>query len=76
MIVAQLDAVVRTRYENLLWRELGKPRRIVVPLGHAPTALAMPLIKGEALQFLDEKFGIPKREAVVANHEAYSSKRY
>lgn len=76
MIVAHLDTVVGTRYENLLWRELGKPRRIVVPLGHAPAALAMPLIKGKALRFLDEKFGMPQPEAVEVNHDAYGSKRY
>lgn len=76
MVVAQFDSVVGTRYENLLWRRLGKPARIVVPLGHATTALALPFIKGEALVFLQRKCGMPVRELVPPNRQAHSSKRY
>lgn len=77
MVVAQYDTVVGTRYENLLWKRMGKPERIVVPLGHYTTAIALPFIKGQALQFLQEKFGmLPEPvndESVFLRH---GSKRY
>jgi dienelactone hydrolase len=76
MVVAQYDSVVGTPYENLLWRKIGKPQRIVVPLGHYTTALALPFIKGQALRFLDKKCGIPPREVPGSNFQAHSSKRY
>lgn len=76
MVVAQFDAVVGTRYENMLWEKLGRPKRIVVPLGHATTALALPFIKGQTLRFLDRKFDIPPREVPETSFEALSSKHY
>jgi dienelactone hydrolase len=76
MVVAQFDAVVGTQYENLLWRRIGKPRRIVVPLGHATSALALPFIKGETLQFLQERFGIPPSDNVDGTLQFYRSKQY
>lgn len=77
MVVAQFDAVVGTQYEHLLWRRLGKPRRIVVPLGHTTTALALPFIKAEALAFLQGKFGIQPKDSVwPTDLQFHSSKRY
>jgi hypothetical protein len=76
MVVAQFDVVVGTQYENLLWRRIGKPRRIVVPLGHATTALALPFVKGEALRFLQTKFGVQPVEGSQADFAIHSSKRF
>lgn len=77
MVVAQFDAIVGTQYENLLWRRLGCPERIVVPLGHTTTVLALPFVKGEALQFLRVKFGWkPDPADLIPDYQFYSSKRY
>ncbi len=77
MVVAQFDNIVGTQYENLLWDRLGRPERIVVPLGHTTTVLALPFVKGEALRFLRQRFGWrPDPADLIPDYQFHSSKRY
>src|SRR5262249_13089786 len=41
LVHATLDEVVRPPHQDLLWEALGRPRRILIPLGHYTSALAI-----------------------------------
>lgn len=48
---AAFDRVVRPCYGKALWAALGRPRELVLPLGHYTALLALPLILRIALRF-------------------------
>lgn len=77
LITAQFDSVVGAQFEKRFWQALGKPERIVVPLGHYTAALSLPFVKNEALRFLQKQFGIPMEELLDPTvFDAHRSKPY
>lgn len=53
-VSARFDDVVPPRHQDLLWEALGRPERLVVPLGHYTTALAIgPIVSAVAAHFRD-----------------------
>lgn len=55
MFLALFDRVVRFRYGLALWRALGQPQTVFLPLGHYATLLATPFLDWMALQFFRKK---------------------
>ncbi len=58
MCLAIFDRVIQLRYGLELWRGLGKPSTLFIPLGHYSSILAVPFIRGKVLKFLKTKFKI------------------
>ena len=56
LVAAALDTVVPMRNQNLLWESLGRPRRIVLPLAHYTSALALGTMLDATEGFLRERF--------------------
>jgi pimeloyl-ACP methyl ester carboxylesterase len=51
-VSAQFDDVVPRRHQDVLWEALGRPARLVVPLGHYTAALAIdPIVAAVADHF-------------------------
>jgi pimeloyl-ACP methyl ester carboxylesterase len=51
-VSAAFDTVVPPRNQDLLWEALGRPARMVVPLGHYTAALAIdPILRAAAAHF-------------------------
>jgi pimeloyl-ACP methyl ester carboxylesterase len=55
LVHATLDEVVRTPHQDLLWEALGRPRRILIPLGHYTSALAIDSIIASVTAFFRER---------------------
>jgi dienelactone hydrolase len=56
LVTASLDEVMPRRNATLLWESLGRPKRLVIPLGHYTTALAFDLILSDVESFSRERF--------------------
>lgn len=52
LVSARFDDVVPMRNQDLLWESLGRPRRMLVPLGHYTAALAIGRVLDAADEFL------------------------
>lgn len=51
-VSAAFDTVVPRRHQDLLWEALGRPARLVVPLGHYTAALTIdPILRAAAAHF-------------------------
>ena len=61
LVLARFDRSVPYRYGLALWRALGKPDRILSPLGHYSTFLLLPWLKQRTLSFFCERFSWPVR---------------
>ncbi len=56
MIIALLDRVIPLRFSLELWRRLGKPKTIWIPLGHYFSILALPFLKSIVVRFFKKQF--------------------
>ena len=56
LFTAQLDGVVLRRNSELLWEALGRPHRLLAPLGHYTAAIAYFRILGEVEDFSRARF--------------------
>ncbi len=55
LVHATLDEVIRRPHQDLLWESLGRPRRLLFPLGHTTAALAIDPILDAATRFFRER---------------------
>jgi dienelactone hydrolase len=63
LVHATLDDVVPRRNQDVLWESLGRPRRLLVPLGHYTAALALWPILAAVDGFLRQRFaGAPSSQ--------------
>lgn len=53
--LALFDRVVQFRYGLALWKALGKPQTIFIPLGHYSSLAAIPFLKPQVLRFFRER---------------------
>jgi hypothetical protein len=56
LFLARFDETVPTRCGRRLWRALGKPEMVMVPLGHYTSVLLLPWVRGRAVDFLTGRF--------------------
>jgi hypothetical protein len=56
MVTASFDGVVPERNSELLWESLGRPKRLVVPLGHYSAAFVLDFVLREVETFSRERF--------------------
>jgi hypothetical protein len=56
LFLARFDETVPTRCGRRLWRAMGKPEMVMVPLGHYTSVLLLPWVRGRAVDFLAERF--------------------
>jgi hypothetical protein len=56
MFVARFDRAVPTRWQKTLWRALGEPERVDLPLGHYTSILALPWVRSRTVSFLERRF--------------------
>lgn len=54
LVAATLDEVVPWHHQQLLWEALGRPRRVLLPLGHYSAALMLHPILDAVARFFDE----------------------
>ena len=57
MFLALFDHVIRFRYGLALWRTLGKPETVFLPLGHYASILTIPILKWKVISFFKKKLG-------------------
>jgi hypothetical protein len=57
MVLARFDRSVPYRYGLALWRALGRPERLLLPLGHYTTFLLLPWLEQVALDYYERTFG-------------------
>lgn len=57
MYISLFDRIVRPVYARRLWKAMGKPRALFVPLGHYTALLTFPYAGRIAYRFFKEKFG-------------------
>ena len=57
MFLALFDHVIRFRYGLALWRVLGKPETVFLPLGHYASILTIPILKWKVISFFKKKLG-------------------
>jgi pimeloyl-ACP methyl ester carboxylesterase len=55
LVHATMDEVIRRPHQDLLWESLGRPRRLLFPLGHTTAALAIDPILDAAASFFRER---------------------
>ncbi len=58
MVLARFDHVVRYSYQQDLWEALGRPEKILLPLGHYTSLAALPFLKFRAAAFFKRKFSM------------------
>jgi dienelactone hydrolase len=56
MFVARFDQAVPTAWQESLWRALGEPERVDMPLGHYTSILALPWVRARTVSFLEARF--------------------
>ena len=54
----RFDRSVPYRYGLALWRALGRPERVLVPLGHYTTFLLLPWLERRAMDHFRGRFGL------------------
>lgn len=57
LVLARFDRSVPYRYGLALWRALGRPERLLVPLGHYTTFLLLPWLQRTAVAYFQRHFG-------------------
>lgn len=57
LVLARFDRSVPYRFGLRLWQELGRPERILVPLGHYGTFLLLPWLAQVSLEHFRRQFG-------------------
>jgi len=56
MFIAVADRTIGAANALRLWRALGKPRAVFLPLGHYTASLSLPYLKSASLRFFREAF--------------------
>ena len=59
MIIAVFDRTIGRENALRLWRALGRPRAVFLPLGHYTAYLALPYVKAASLRFFRERLAPP-----------------
>jgi dienelactone hydrolase len=62
LFLARFDETVPTRCGRALWRAMGEPEMVMVPLGHYTSVLLLPWVRGRTVDFLEERFAAAARE--------------
>lgn len=63
MMLGVFDRVIRFRYGLALWRALGKPETLFLPLGHYTSLVTIPFTKWRALEFFKKRLANGNRQA-------------
>ena len=56
LILGIFDHVIHFRYGLALWRAIGKPETVFLPLGHYASLLTVPILQWKVLEFFKKKF--------------------
>ena len=59
MVIALFDHSVASADQLSLWRALGKPETMFVPLGHYTSILVLPFQRAVILRFFEDQFAKP-----------------
>jgi hypothetical protein len=57
LFTATLDAVIPRRNSDLLWECLGRPQRLMIPVGHYTAAAVFEKVLDDAARFLAARLG-------------------
>ena len=68
MITTSLDTVVPPRFQNKLWRAMGRPKRIDLFSGRYTAILYLPWVTDEVIDFFHEKLDSPHPPLAKARH--------
>lgn len=56
MVISRFDKTVPSDCGERLWRALGRPELVRLPLGHYTAVLALPFVEGKTISFLRSRF--------------------
>ncbi len=59
LVMAGFDRTIRSPYSRRLWEALNRPQRLVLPLGHYTSLLAVPHVETRALRFFRRTLHLP-----------------
>lgn len=65
LVGGRFDEVVPRANQDVLWESLGRPRRLLLPLGHYTSALALEPILSAVDRFFEERFRAARPAALA-----------
>ena len=70
MVIALFDRSIGRENSLNLWRKLGKPATVFLPLGHYTAILALPYLQFKAVAFFTAQFAAASNRLVAAEPPA------